>query len=64
MEVYVLATVVIIVALIFDGVNGFHDAANAYYNWCLEGEDSNYYGCCDELDWCLDGNGRCCSYRT
>lgn len=29
MEVYVLATVVIIVALIFDGVNGFHDAANA-----------------------------------
>ena len=29
MEVYVLAVVVIIVALIFDGVNGFHDAANA-----------------------------------
>jgi len=29
MEVYVLATVVIIVALIFDGINGFHDAANA-----------------------------------
>lgn len=29
MEVYVLAVVVIIMALIFDGVNGFHDAANA-----------------------------------
>ena len=29
MEVYVLAVVVIIVALIFDGVNGFHDAAYA-----------------------------------
>ena len=29
MEVYVLAVVMIIVALIFDGVNGFHDAANA-----------------------------------
>ena len=29
MEIYILAVMVIIFALIFDGVNGFHDASNA-----------------------------------